>query len=161
MAQKVNLDTWLTKAEATAITGLSMRALERLIEDGTIARQYRKQPGKRSMAVLHPQDVEQLRVQATPINPQVLPTVQNGNGDAGAPALRGDPISRAVSTFLSIALPQVTQQQKRFLTIEEASTYTGLPTSAIETAIRKKKLIPIYAGKPRAAYIRRTELDTL
>ena len=105
MAKKtVNLDAWLTKAEATAITGLSMRALERLIEDGTIAREYRKQPGRRSIAVLHPQDVEQLRREATPINPQIMPTL-NSHEENGVPALRNDPVSHAMASFLLSPCP--------------------------------------------------------
>src|SRR5258707_15664204 len=116
-----NIGHWLTKAEAAAITGLSMRALERLIEDGTISREYRKQPGKRSIAVLNPGAVEKLRRAATPITPAVLPAIADTVGTNGVPALQNDSVSRAVASFLAVALPHVTQQQKSFLSLPEAA----------------------------------------
>ena len=158
---KNNVDQWLTKSEAVAVTGLSMRAIERLIEDGTIAREYRKQPGKRSVAVLNPGAIEKLHRAATPITPAVLPAIADTVGTNGVPALQNDPVSRAVASFLSVALPHVTQQQKRFLTLPEAAAYVGLPESYIRTSIRKKKLTAIVAGKARETFVRRSDLDQL
>jgi hypothetical protein len=126
MAKPVPTEGWPTKAEAMALTGLSMRSIERAIEEGTIRREYRKQPGRRSVAVLHPEDVEHLRQEATPVGPLVLPPQPNSEG-ASVPAPRNDPVSRAVASFLSFALPHVAQERKRFLTLPEASAYVGLP----------------------------------
>jgi excisionase family DNA binding protein len=155
MAKGVQTEGWPTKAEAMALTGLSMRSIERAIEDGTIHREYRKQPGKRSVAVLHPEDVERLRHEATPVGPLVLPPQPNGEG---VPALRNDPVTRTIASFLSLALPHVTQERKRFLTLPEAAHYVGLPEAYLRRCIKGGSLPTVRAGR---LYVRRADLDQL
>ena len=157
MAKAVSTEGWPTKAEVMALTGLSMRSIERAIEEGTIRREYRKQPGKRSIAVLHPEDVEQFKKEAKPVGPLILPPQPNGDG-ATVPATRTDPVSRAVASFLSLALPHVAQERKRFLTLPEAASYVGLPEAYLRRCIKEGMLSSVRAGR---FYVRRADLDQL
>jgi excisionase family DNA binding protein len=157
MAESHDFEGWVTKAEAVQITGLSMRAIERLIEKGDIRREYRRQPGRRSIAVLDPKRIDQLCREATPVTPSVLPaTTPVPTG--GLPAARNEAPLQAFASLISAVLPYVAQERKRFLSLPEAAEYVGAPVAFLRRCINEGRLPAERAGR---LLVRRIDLDRL
>jgi excisionase family DNA binding protein len=153
---KSGLD-WLTKAEAGNLTKVSLRTLEREIAAGSIRTKQRRQVGRRSVTVLHPKDVERLKGDFTPLAPPVteLVTVDSEEESPQLPALRS---ATDILTAIIQNLRPLMKEQRRFLTVDEAATYTGLPEGYLWKLIHNKKLKPVDHG---AYYLRVADLDKL
>jgi excisionase family DNA binding protein len=59
--EEQNFGGWLPKMEVAETLGISERTLERLIQQKRIRRAYRRVPGRKPVAVLHPEDVKALQ----------------------------------------------------------------------------------------------------
>ena len=133
--------------------GISERSLERLIQKNRIRRAYRRVPGRKPLAVLNPEDVASLK--ADTISPTPTDTLTEPRTDV---AIRSTTPQTALN-FLASLLATVPQQpQALFLTIKEASQYTGLSQAYLRRLIDDGTLKVI---KDRGYRIRRRDLDSL
>lgn len=138
-----NLDTWPTKQEVMQQLHMSEKTVERRINEGKIRKQERFIPGRKPLPILHPQDVKELQRQV--LIPMTLkheetdiPTVPASRFDitAAVPPLAAllTKLEQNPERFFPPPLP-VTPPSKPFLTIKEASEYSGLPEDYIRRQI--------------------------
>jgi excisionase family DNA binding protein len=150
-----NFADWLPKMEVAEELGISERTLERLIQQKRIRRAYRRMPGRKPLAVLHPDDVAALKAETVP--PSSAPPLEPRRTDV---ALR--PTTQAALHFLADLLAAIPQRpQTLFLTLKEASQYSGLPLTDIERLIESGELKVRKVRKGRAQMIKRTDLEGL
>jgi hypothetical protein len=130
---------WLTKAEAVSYSGISLRTIEREISLKKIRTKQRRQVGRRSVTVLHPEDVERLRQAFTP-----LAVESEGLGkmdeDGQLPIRRGQ--GDVITAFLQYVRPLV-EGKPAFLPVKEAAKFVGLPEGYLRKCIREGTLTPI------------------
>jgi excisionase family DNA binding protein len=146
----MDYSSWIPKGEAAEQLGLSERTLERLIQKRKLKLAYRRIPGRRPIAVLRPEDVEQLRAET------IAPL-----SDAEVQALPAAGESRALSLplrRLDNLLAAQPRPVRRFLTIPEAADYVGLPQGYLLRMVRSGKLPGLKAGGWR---VRKEDLDKL
>jgi excisionase family DNA binding protein len=148
-----NFADWRPKMEVAEELGISERSLERLIQKNRIRRAYRRVPGRKPLAVLNPEDVAALKAETiTPISNDILTEPRTDVAVQSA-------TPQIALNFLSNLLATVPQQpQALFLTIKEASQYTGLSQAYLRRLIEDGTLKVI---KDRGYRIRRRDLDTL
>jgi excisionase family DNA binding protein len=148
-----NFADWKPKMEIAAELGISERSLERLIQKNRIRRAYRRVPGRKPIAVLNPEDVAALKAET--IEPTPTETLTEPRTDV---AVRS-PTPHAALNFLSSLLATVPQHpQALFLTVKEASLYTGLSQAYLRRLIDDGTLKVV---KDRGYRIRRRDLDQL
>lgn len=143
----------MTKAEVCEHIGKSKRTVAQYIADGKLPAQYVSGPHGRE-ARFKIADVERLKrelevpmVRAVPAPAQALQRI--------------DPMAEVVAAFKAMReLPPVQQvQHPRFLAIDLAAEYTGLPEGLLTRWIRKGLLHGVqFQGK---RYVRRVDLDGL
>jgi excisionase family DNA binding protein len=151
--QAHDLSAWVPKSDVVRETGISERSLERRVQARKIRQGYRTLPGRRPLPVLHPEDVEQLRAEMVhrvteegEKNLPALPVRSNSNG------------VDALSALLSAMTQQLPKERPLFLTLREASEYSGLPQECLKRLIAEEKLP---AMKSSGYRIRRRDLDAL
>ena len=152
--KQVNLDQWKTKAEAAEILSVSEKTVERMAERGEIGKAERKIPGRRPLPVFDPGDIEKVSQQTlkprspgfpAPVASTALARISPQDARAMAAAMVGTNLaSRAVSTA-----------EKLYLTVPEASEYSGLSKAYIRRLIKTEKLPAL---KDRGWKIRREHL---
>jgi hypothetical protein len=145
---------WLTKQEAVSLTKISLRTIEREIAAGNVRTKQRRQVGRRSVTVLHPDDVERLRSDFTPLSSASEPAGVE-EGSIQLPVLRP---AADVLTALVQNLHPLVKEHRLFLPIKEAATYAGLPEGYLRKMIKAGKLKPILHG---GYYIRLRDFDKL
>lgn len=155
----IDTESWPTKAEAITMTGLSLRTLDRLLESGQIRKAQRRQPGRRSIVVLHPDDVERVRRENLPI-PPVRPEIMFASQvpapvDQGSTPTLPSPVVDFLSGILNAVAPYTGHAQKLWLSLEEAADLSGLSRSYLKSRIREGSL---RAVKTRGWKIRRVDL---
>lgn len=129
-------ETWPSKAAAAQRLGISERTLDRLITDGKIAQGQRRIPGRRPLPVVNPGDIERLEAET------VKPVVMNDASGSGSKALA----TRANALPMLAGLAQMLGQQqpnRLFLTLDEASAFSGLSRSFLRRLIRDGKLAAV------------------
>ena len=148
---------WMTKAEAVVYSGISLRTLEREISLNTIRTKQRRQVGRRSVTVLHPEDVKRLRHDFTPLSTVETAASPHDSHeeDSQLPMLRGQ--SPVVTAVLQHLRPFV-EGKPAFLPVKEAAQYIGLPEGYLRKCIKEGKLVPIVHG---GYYIRLGDLHRL
>jgi excisionase family DNA binding protein len=140
---------WLTKQEIMKELGLSERTLERMLQRDEIKRAHRRVPGRKPITVISPDDIERLRAEV--VKPEPIP----------APEERALAV-RQRSGMELLALLRNTAQVPAlplFLSVKEASEFSGLSQALIRRLITQKKLKKVWLD--RGYRISRKELETL
>jgi excisionase family DNA binding protein len=167
---KPHYSNWLPKQEAAALIGCSTKHIERLAQDKALQSARWKRPeGGPAIAVYHPGDVERLAKERNPdMEPFVLPPAVNGSKalavrqsspedfmQALAKAITG--MSQTSQTRLGVRLAE-----RLYLTIGEASEYTGLGLRYLRRLIEEGKLELVKGAGPHGANVlRRADLEKL
>ena len=146
---------WMTKAEAVAFSGVSLRTIEREISLQKIRTKQRRQVGRRSVTILHPDDVERLRSDFTPlaVEPGASLTIDDGERQLSPSRSQGD----MITGLLQYVRP-IVEGKPAFLPIKQAAEYIGLPEGYLRKCIKEGKLTPIVHG---GYYIRLGDLYRL
>ena len=166
------LEHWLTLAETASRLQRSEKTILRMCAAGELQRRDRPRPGKKPETVIHPADVD--RLEQAMRAPHVMPAVGSNGGAAStalapiAPtalaelphttgvAIRTEtpmPIDRLLASLSRASAPP-----PLWLTIAEASEYSGLSQSLLRRLIANGRLPSI---RDRAVKVRRADLDTL
>src|SRR5262249_32888048 len=125
------------------------RTLERMLQRNEIRRAHRRVPGRKPITVISPEDIERLRAEVVIPEPAPAPeekalTVRHRSGMELLALLR--------NTAHVPPLPL-------FLSIREASEFTGLSQSLLRRLITQKKLKKVWLD--RGYRLSRKELETL
>lgn len=159
MSTGIDLSAWMTKAEAAAILGCSERTLDRLTAAGVgPERRLRPRQGAKPEPVYNPEDVERLAPAAAPA---VVPYNGPVNGHA-APQL-SNPAETGFALLVSAMQTLADRVGPRrplaaFLTIKEASAYSGLSQAFLRRLVREGALPAV---RDVAIKVRRADLDNL
>ncbi len=148
-----DLSSWPTKGEVVAQIGISERSLERLIQKKQVRRGYRRVPGRRSLAVLHPDDIEKLKQETL----LPLPDSPTGSKATLLPVARQATVANLLAA-LAVNGTQVPLHRKLYLSVKEAAKYSGLPQAYLRRLIGDGTLTALKAGGYR---IRRSDLEKL
>jgi excisionase family DNA binding protein len=132
-----NLESWISKEEAVARTGLDKRTIERKAKAGEIRQMDRPVPGRKPLPVYHPEDIEKLCTRT--LKPTVLAT----------------PTRQKAATSEPVFI--VPLHMKIFLTLPEAVAYSGLPKTYLEKKLKDNTIPAFKAGGWR---IKRIDLET-
>ena len=153
-----HLNDWKTLEEAAEILKCSKRTILRMAEQKRIQRVLRRVPGRKPMPVFNPSDIEAIRTKTVEIEP--FPVAKEVERQALAPQTRQRGIDLLAQLFneRSAAAPRVPLERKIFLTLIEASEYSGMPKSWLLQKIKQNELTAI---KARGWRIRRSEIDNL
>jgi excisionase family DNA binding protein len=151
-----NFADWLPKMEVAEELGISERTLERLIQQRRIRRAYRRMSGRKPLAVLHPGDVAALKAETVPATTEPPSTIEPHTDLALRPS------AQAVLNLLGNLLTAIPQRpQALFLTLKEASQYSGLPQTDLERLIASGELKVRKVRKGRGIMIKRSDLEGL
>lgn len=162
MASMDDLSTWLTKPEAAAALGISVRSLERLDEKGQgPPRKDRPRRGKRPEPVYDPGWIAEFR--ASRQRPEVMPPLSPTHSPDLAPAMKHDNFPAFALLANEIAglvkaWPMPPRPLPWFLSVEEAAEYSGLSKAYLRTLCRNGSLPSI---RNRGFMISRHALDEL
>ena len=141
--------SWPDKHAAAATLGLSFRSVERLIEQKKIHIKHRPILGRKPLTILNPEDVDRIKAEVLPPVPAPAKT--------GSVLVPHRPV-KAADMLAALTPPRVPLDKKLFLTLREASEFSGLPQSYIRRLIASKKLKVIVAAGYR---IKRADLERL
>jgi excisionase family DNA binding protein len=153
---------WLTKIEASKRLGVSERTIENYIAQNHLSTRPEQRRGKRPITLIDPDDVARLRAE------QNRGAIIHGPNDPSH--FLAEP-AREIATSISAigpALPQlvtaiaqnlVQRAPKPFLTLAEASAFTGLPAGLLRRFIRRGELPCVRYG--RDVYVKTRDLDEL
>jgi helix-turn-helix protein len=147
---------WIPKQDAAEQLGYSYRTLERKIIKLKLRTAQRDVPGRRSITIIHPADFEKLKAQTIPATPAPIEE-ENGRELEPRPAL--PPAIREFAASLLGTLPY--PPRKLFLTLREASDYSGLPQTDLERLIDAGELKAREIRKGKAKMISRRSLEAL
>jgi hypothetical protein len=147
---------WIPKQDAAEQLGYSYRTLERKIIKLKLRTAQRDVPGRRSITIIHPADFEKLKSQTIPATPAPIEE-ENGRELEPRPAL--PPAIREFAASLLGTLPY--PPRKLFLTLREASDYSGLPQTDLERLIETGELKAREIRKGKAKMISRRSLEGL
>jgi len=140
---------WLTKQEIMKELGLSERTLERMLQRNEIHRAHRRVPGRKPITVIAPDDIERLRAEVVqpapaPAQEELALTIRQRSGMELLTLLR--------NTAQVPALPL-------FLSLREASEFTGLSQALLRRLMAQKKLKKVWLD--RGYRLSHKELETL
>ena len=161
-----DLTGWLTKQQAADAIGVSTKTVEKLAKDGLLQQAKQARPGKPALVVYHPEEVEQQRQARSeegqafvvPDVPAVRPLAPGGMVRVGTGEKSG------VAALVAALRTTVGPQDKLFLTMDEATHYSGLPRTFLEGLLGSGKLKAHIVGKHGSGFkrrIRRADLDGL
>lgn len=159
---------WLTKQEAAQKIGVSTKTVEKLAQEKKLQQGKQLRVGRPAIAVYHPGDVQRASNERNPdadafVLPASAPLETAANAEvarqAEAPAI--DPMA-AFAQFIRETVNPVDQSRtKLFLTIAEASRYSGLPPICLKRLIKNGKLESVPVNNAGAKRIRRRDLEEL
>ena len=149
----LELDDWKTKEEAAQLLQIGFKTVERYARAKKLRRKYRRIPGRRPLPVYHPEDIDRISRETIPLAPVEPPPSQ-------ALTRRLDP-----AAFLSALIensngqpPKVRLSEKLYLTLNEASEYTGLSKTLLRRKIHDEELPALKDGGFK---LRRRDLENL
>jgi excisionase family DNA binding protein len=153
---------WLTKQQAADVIGVSTKTVEQLArprksQPALIQQAERRRPGKPSIVVYHPDDVERVRAER---NPDAAPFVMPPAPPDEAAQTEVVLASQNFQTPLEVLLRSMQRpaSPRLFMTVEEAADYSGLPRGYLRGLIKEGKL----GMKTGSGWrIRRADLETL
>jgi hypothetical protein len=152
-----DISDWLTYPQAAKLTGIPRRTLERRVAEGRLVVASRRGGGRKPMSVLDPHGLQNLvaeeekslslmrsEPQQVATIPPPPPVVQITHA---APDMQGrhEIVLRRAS-------------RSRFVTLDAASEYCGLPRAYLERLIRDQRLPAIKSG---AWYVATADLDAI
>jgi len=125
----MDLDKWLTKMEVRERTGMSERTIERKIQSKEIRREYRNVPGRKPLAILHPEDVAKFEAR----------TMKPVYGDTAKPSpkavLTSTVPSQNMAAFMTALLNK--PEDKLYLSLKESARFSGLPMSYLRRKVQE------------------------
>lgn len=150
---------WHDKHQASTLTGMSVKTIERLAAKGEIQQAERPRPGLRPATVYNPDDIGRIKAEREPgafLMPQTAPPVSQPGAmvPAAAPVNWGTWLER-----FAPAPPPQPPTIRRFLTIAEAAEASGLSMNFLRHAIKTASLPAVRDG--RTWKVRRDDLDKL
>jgi excisionase family DNA binding protein len=159
----VDLSTWIPKAEAAGRLGISERTLDRRCDAGTgPERRERPRPGLKPEPVYNPDDVERLAVPKTHVMPNGLPVASGEAIQLASYAAEQICLRQLADVWLMEAksVPPVPPllPPALYLTLPQASAYTGLTVTLLRRLIQAGKLTAI---RDRTMKVKRTDLDNI
>ena len=119
------LKDWLTKTEAAAFLRVSEKTIERLATKGHLRRTTRKRHGVRPLPVYNPDDLQKVKDSQT-AQVQVVPQAEAGQTQALAPRVDLPSFLQSLVNGADVPL-----RDKLFLSVKEATRFSGLPESTI------------------------------
>ena len=152
------LGHWKSAAEAAEILKCSEKTISRMAAQGKIEKALRRVPGRKPMPVFNPRDIDRMHSQTVDLKPFPVEAVKEEKALARAPSQDG---AKLFAQLLADRLgsPQaVPLERKLFLSLEEASEYTGMPKGWLRRQIKSGELPAILSGGWR---IRRADLEKL
>jgi hypothetical protein len=163
-------ETWIPKARAAELLGLSVREVERMAQNGRIQKRYDKPgPGRRYGCVLYREAdvlaIEEERevgihnsggAQAKQNLLTLLPASQVGPRAVEAQVDAWGALTAHLAK-LSAAFPTPTNR-KAWLTLEEAAEHSGLPVAKLTELVSSEVVYAIGRG-PKTWRIQRASLD--
>lgn len=149
---------WLTKAQAAEIIGVSTKTIEALAKNRQLHQARLRRPGKPAIVVYHPDDVERVRRAR---NPDAEPFTLPPEPPPTAIARRSDAPQALLSWLQGLHLQPgaVRVSERLFLTIPEASDYSGLPQTYLRRLLAEGKLKGLKTGA--GWRIKRSDLEAL
>lgn len=164
---------WMTKQQAADMLDVSTKQIERWANEGQLqSAKYRRPSGGPKITVYHPNDVAQIANRRNPGAPFVLPRETPGKPNPLVamlrPAEKSSPNQQqqglvalvAEMSRLSQSRPRLAEQL--YLTLSEASGYSGLGIGYLRRLIAAGKLELLKAAGPHGAdVLRRAELEKL
>lgn len=173
MHPKPDYSTWYPKQQAAELIGVSTKQIERWAQEGKLQTAKWRRPGGGPMiAVYHPAEVDQLGASRNPgAKPFVLPaqpvtvpaSMKPMNGDARQGFTEQLAQAIAIASQTVADMPKVRLAERLYLTIPEASEYTGLSISFLRVLTAEHGSLPITkgAGRHGADVVKRSDLDNL
>lgn len=122
-------EDWIAKKQAIERTGLTARTLERMVKDGKLQREYVHVPGRKSLPVFHPVEIQQLTDKT--LKPTPLPTKKATQKATEELAITA---SQLVAMSLSFS-------HLRYFTEKQAAYFLGVSPTYISLA-RKAGALP-------------------
>ena len=124
-------EDWPTIQETITRTGISERTLFRRIKEGSLRKAEKKIPGRKPLAVLHPEDVERLEAETLkPIPVSIEGKLVPAKPDTAA----------SLADILATVTTRIKINEKFFLSIEEASQLSGLTKAHLLRVVKEGKL---------------------
>ena len=148
------LDDWFTKSQAAAVLQVSEKTIERLATKGEIRRATRKRPGVRPSPVYCPEDLDRVKNAQTAQVVVMPPQAKAG----GVPVLAPRAVELPLFLQSLVTGADVPLRDKLFLSVKEATRFSGLPESTIRRLLRSEKLHGVKTGGWR---IKRSDLEQL
>ena len=151
---KPDYSSWLTKQQAADLIGVSTKTIEKLAQEKRLQMNYWKRPQTGARVVLyHPGDVERLHKERNPeADPFVVPESENGpkalmaNGTK-VPALSSGAAEQFVMALRTLGKrSEVRLAERLFLTVPEASEYSGLPQTHLRRLMKDGGLKALKTG---------------
>ena len=153
-----HLPDWKTLTEAAEILKCSNRTILRMAEQKRIQRVSRRIPGRKPMPIFNPLDLEAIRKETLENEPFLVAQQVENLALAPQTRQRGLDLLAQMFTDRSAAAPRVPLERKIFLTLIEASEYSGMPRAWI---LQKIKADELPALKSRGWRIRRADIELL
>lgn len=155
-------EQWLYKDKSASILGISERAFERLVQYGRIEKRMIPRKGSEpARACFKASDIERLKVdRENPVpNGTSSAVVQRSNQPLRPPSLTELQYHPLLQLNPSVRAEAV-KHDKPWLTIQEASSYSGLPVHWLRKKCKEGSLGINVAGARRPQYrIKRSDLD--
>jgi excisionase family DNA binding protein len=150
-------EPWLTKAEALQLLNVSERSLDRLVTAGKVEKRTRPAAGRMPEPIFNRADVE--RITAIPAHPMPDTGTQLERAPQAfpSPAMLAQLADFASATRLLAPPPAAIATA--WLTLDEASTYTGLSAFLLRKLIRAGRLLALRDRK--LWKIHRSDLDNI
>ncbi len=161
--------TWLTKARAAHQIGVTTKTVEQLAKAGKLRQVlWRRPSGGALLAVYHPEDVERVALERPGRRTGAVivePPAQRPNGNGHALAISqkrdippSDELGRWLITTAAQGVASQKTSQKLYLTLAEASAYSGL-----SEAYLRRQCQSGWPGalKDRGWKLRRTDVEAL
>jgi excisionase family DNA binding protein len=142
----VDFSNWIPKADVANSLGVAERTIDRKIKKLRLRVAQRDVPGRRPIIVLHPDDAETLRAQTVPAVP-MEPDQSNGTEVAVRSAL--PPAARELVAAVLGTTPY--PPRPLFLSLREASEYSGLPQAYLRRLIQQGELPAIASNGYRVS----------
>lgn len=169
----------MTKAEAAAFLGKSLRTIAEYVQSGKLRAEYvTGKHGRQPMFALA--DLEQFKRDAEQPEVRAVPAPASNDTDshpdAGEMVLSRSEARQlsAIAVVVAMVLRDTPQQQpqlipppspaepvKQFYTIAEAAVFLSIPEGLVRLFIRKKRLLVTEFGRKREVYIHRRDLTGL
>ena len=155
-------DEWVSKADAARIIGCSEKTIERLAIQKKIQKIMRRIPGRRSAPAYHRGDIDAIAAKTAHIEP--FPARAALAPPPGSALVPRDPerpgMAEMFFQVMTSGLPRapLSPLNKIFLTLKEASEYSGMSRGWLIAKIKAGELPAFKAGGWK---IRRADLEEL